>query len=306
MTGPLARAWRWWDDLWFGQVDARLLGLFRIALGLTLAFTHLCLLPEIEHLLGSGAALWADKGDRWWEYSVYDGIADLGTLRAVHVGLAVPPLLMALGIGGRLSTLASYLSLVMVVHANSAMLNSGDLLLRQWNLILLVAPATRALSVDAWVAARRGRPLPAVAPRLALRLVQLQLAWMYFDTGLAKMLGDEWTSGRATYYALHVERLQRFPDHTTAIMGWAPVIYGSAVMTYITVYWELLWPLLVLWRPTRRLAIALGLLIHGGIAATLMVAQFSAAATMGYLAYLDPDRVGAWLHRRFGWGAPPA
>ena len=302
----MAKALEWWDALWFRQVDARLLGLLRIALGLTLAFTHLCLLPEVDTLLGANAALWADKGARWWEYSVYDRITDPGTLRAVHLALTVPPLLMAAGIGGRLSTLVSFLSLLMVAHANGTMLNSGDLLLRQWNLILLVAPATRALSVDAWIAARRGRPLPTVAPVLVLRLVQLQLAWMYFDSGLAKWLGDEWTGGRATYYSLHVERLQRFPDHMTAVMGWAPVIYSSAAMTYVTVYWELLWPLLVLWRPTRRLAIGVGLVIHAGIAATLMVAQFSAAATLGYLAYLDPERVGAWLHRRLGWGPPPA
>ena len=292
-----AAAWSAVERWWFRQVDARTLAAFRIGLGATLLVTHLALLPELEALFGAGS--WFLRGEvELWRWSVYDGLASPGALRAVHLALAAGPLLLMVGLGGRLATLAALLTTLQVFHGNGIMLNSGDLLLRLWCILLLAAPATRVWSIDAWLARRRGRPLPRQLPVFVHRLIALQLAVMYLDTGAAKLLGNEWTAGRATYYATQLERLQRFPDWTTAAFDLPVLVYASAVLTYVTLYWELGWVLLVLWRPTRRLALGVGLLVHGGIAGTMMVAQFSAAAVLGYLAYVDADGVGAWLDRR--------
>lgn len=298
MSAPRRLAGRL-DRFFFSQVDARTLAAFRIGLGAALLVTHLAFLPELEALFGATSML-RDPNPEWWRWSVYNGIADGGRLRAVHLALSAGPLLLMLGVGGRLSTLAALVTQLMVFRGSPVMLNSGDLLLRLWVVLLLAAPATRVWSVDAWLARRRGRPLPTTAPVFVHRLVALQLAVMYFDTGVEKFLKNEWTAGRATYYALQLDRLQRFPEWTTGALDHPLLVQASAVATYVTVYWELGWVLLVLWRPTRVLALVVGVLVHGGIASTMMVAQFSAAAVLGYFAYVDADAVGAWLDRRRG------
>ena len=60
----------------------------------------------------------------------------------------------------------------------------------------------------------------------------------------------------------------------------------------MTLGWEAAFGLLVLWRPTRIAALAIGVLVHGGIFALMMVGSFSLAMLWCYQAFLPWIRGG--------------
>ena len=51
-------------------------------------------------------------------------------------------------------------------------------------------------------------------------------------------------------------------------------IWITTPMSWFTVWWEALFPLLVLWRPTRKWALFYGILFHIGIWVTIAIGWF--------------------------------
>lgn len=285
----------------FAPIDARPVGLLRLLLGLTLVCVHLALYPELPHVLGQNATLFElNVQHPVIAFSLYDHFADADQIRVLHGVLTVPLVLFALGVGGRASNVAALAVLLSVHHGNPWAFNGGDRLLRLLTLYLLLVPNTRGLSVDAWWARRRGRPLPARLPVSAFRAIQLQMCWLYFHTGMMKAPGGAWPDGTATYYGLSVDVLQRFPTITYDLLGNMGVAWFTAVMTWVTLAWELGFFLLVLWKPTRWLALGIGLVVHSGVALTMLLAHFSAAAVVSYISFLDPAVLGARIGRVVG------
>ena len=81
--------------------------------------------------------------------------------------------------------------------------------------------------------------------------------------------------------------------------------WGYEIMkvgSWVTLYWEMYFALLVLWRPTRYLALIVGVFMHIFIHMGLMVAFFSFISAWCYLAFVPGDWVermqGYWLDRK--------
>lgn len=294
----LRRPLDWWNRFWFAGVDARIVAVMRITLGIIGLYTHLMIFPELDAVLGVNAELaTSSHSSDWTRYSIYDGLEG-DALHQMHALAAVPYVMMIFGLGGRLGTLGMVLAYMSLHHGNTWMLNAGDRLVRLSAFALLLTPNTRAYSLDALLARAVGWKLPRVVPMATHRMVQIQLAWMYIATGIAKFEGGHWHRGTAVYYAMNCEVFQRFPgtfDHTF-FAAW-PIYIPLFVGTFVTLWWELLFPALVLWRPTRIAALVLGVFIHGGIALFMLVASFSFASVWAYLAFLRPAWVSAQLDR---------
>lgn len=286
-----------WDQLLFSPVDARAVGAFRVALGLTALVSFVCMTPEVATYYGPEPALArAVASSPWLQASFYNWIPDPRWVPAIHLLAALPLLAFAVGFGGRVSHVLALLVLLSLHHGAPSVLNSGDRLVRQLMLVLLTVPSTRAVSVDAWLASRKGRPLPSTVSAVAHRLVQLQVCWMYLHTALLKAEGTTWWNGSAIYYALSADTLVRFPAALeTGLLAWPPFVYLTAGLTWLTLAWEFGFVVLVLWRPTRILALGLGVVMHLGIAVLLMIAPFSFATLACYLLFVDPERVGRWV-----------
>ncbi len=67
----------------------------------------------------------------------------------------------------------------------------------------------------------------------------------------------------------------------------------------IRLYWDVGFWLLVLWRPTRWAALAVGVFMHIGTHVFLMVAYFPIVSVWAYLAYLPYD----WVEQLTRWRA---
>ena len=68
---------------------------------------------------------------------------------------------------------------------------------------LAVTPCDRELSLDAWLARRRGDPpRPTTSPGWPLWLLRFEAATVYGASGLSKLLDPDWFSGEVTWHRL--------------------------------------------------------------------------------------------------------
>ena len=138
--------------------------------------------------------------------------------------------------------------------------------------IVALSPARNAWSVDAWLAARRGRPLPSVAPRWALRLLQVHVMGIYIAASWHRFDDPGWINGEMVYAAVAnsmYSRLPYFDPH--------PYKGLFVVLTYATELIEVVAPFF-LWVRKVRVPVVVGLiLVHLGL---------ELSATIGYWQFM--------------------
>jgi hypothetical protein len=175
------------------------------------------------------------------------------------------------------------------LSTNSTVLtNGGDTIMRIVLLFLVFANLSKHWSVDAWLSSRgagatRWRwPSRLTAPswasnaahNAALVACGYQIMLVYVTSGIFKLQGAEWREGTGFYYSLVLDVFRPFP--ALSDLAWQ-VTPGVFVATFLSIWVQLLFPVLVLWRPTRIVALVFLLGMHAGIGLFLGLWPFSLA-----------------------------
>ena len=203
-----------------------------------------------------------------------------------YVLLAVFALAFMVGFATRLSG-ALTLIFWMGLSVNSTLLtNGGDTVLRITLLFALFADLGGRWSVDAWLR-RRGRApkrpewmprtpawLGPLAHNTALILCAYQIILIYVSSAFLKLQGTEWLSGTAVYYSLSLDVFRPFPWLNDLATMWDFPVFA---LTWLTILLQLLFPVLLVWRPSR-IAALIGITgTHLGIGLFLGLWPFSLA-----------------------------
>lgn len=292
-----------WQVFWFRPTDARPLALMRVTLALLLLWSHVCLGRELWLLSASGPVdLVTAARSASWRWSYFDHATTDGLLRLGWAAGFLPLLGLLVGWGTRWMALAALAVQVAVHHRNPWIQHGGDRVLRFSTLYLCLSASGAVWSVDAWLARRRQHrlgegPRSELVPMVTLRLIQIQTAVVYLLTGVAKSRGTQWIDGTALYYALSDSTFQRWPALSELLVSTAAGQALCRLGTWVTLLWELSYPLLILWGPTRIVALAIGAGVHAGIWLTMMVGSFSPGMLWTYLAWLPPKRLRGWPSR---------
>ncbi len=301
---------RMWNGLWFRPVDARALGLMRVVLGLIL-FVYLAgMWSEVNLYFSDAGPVDLRSLQEGWvaeRWSYLDGYGPFGLHVWLTIALVVS-VMLTIGFWTWPSTLLALIACVGMWHRSPIVHGGGDRLLRIWLLYMLIAPAGRALSVDAWLARRRAQRRAgagstaeaeggAVVPVLVLRFIQLQLMILYTQAASTKLGGTGWRDFTALYYGLSNAAVSRFPalfDHLLA-SDFVQLLCRLGTKTILA--WQIAFIPLVLWPLTRRFALLIGVVFHTIVLATFSVGVFSLTSLWAYLAFLDPTWLGDFASR---------
>lgn len=295
---PLPR----WAALMLTREHAAPLALFRMAIGLCAFFS---LATVIWH--GDLAALWMprDAGgyhapDVTWLFRLLGG-ADPLRIRVVLGVTLSTSLMLAAGLGGRLSALVTLVGYQSITWLNPDACGSYDPLLTNALWLNVLAEGSATLSLDCRL---RTGSFVSDARILAFPrwLALYQIVLVYFMTGVQKV-SDTWVPGgelSALYYILQQPTWQRWDA-----LWLAHVFPLTQVGTLFTWLFEVGSPLLLvaialerrgrgrLGRLLRRVPFRRGWalwggLLHTGIALTMAVGVFPYLAPAFYLALLAP------------------
>ena len=300
---------RWldvWNHFWFDSVSAESLGIMRLTLGLILLFNHIHLWFFWDVLLATDGAVPVSAvvdGLSGPRLSYKDDLSNV-SLQWVH-GIEVA-VFMGLTLGWKSRWMAWFALLIQasIYHRNPWMQNGGDRVMRLGTLYLALVPCGLAFSLDAKKSAQTQGESIRMVPVLGHRLLQLQWMLIYAQSGWEKAKGSAWWDGSALYDALSVGGYQRWPAMSEWLLNQAWFQAFCMLGTWVTLIWEMGFALMVLWRPTRWIALSLGVVIHWGIFSGMMVGAFSFIMLWGYQAWLPPDwpqRMTRWWNeRRYG------
>ena len=293
------RIWRRWT--WLGTCDARVLGLFRIGLGLVVLFDLLDRIRDLRvFYTDSGLAPRSQVLEGWvrmWRFSLFDAAGPpfiVYVLFALGMGCVF---LFTVGWRTRLMTVLSWFFIMSLDERNLVLLDGGDGVMRISLFWMMFADAGAAYSLDvAW--ARRGSD--GRAPALPLRVLQSQIIFVYAMAAITKT-GSQWHDGTALYHAWQLSDWTR--PLGTWLLQWPQVPY---LLTKSTVFMEGGFGVLALIpHPLARAAAILMILgLHFGIFVTMRVGLFSTIMPVTMTLFLWPSWID-WFEKKIGRAPSP-
>ena len=201
--------------------------------------------------------------------------------------------LVAAGFLTRISTVILFVCLTSLDQRNLYMTHGGDTFLRVAGFFLMFAPAGAALSIDRLLRVRRGKEGRQIQPKppWAQRMIQIELALLYFMSFWGKSLGQPWVNGTALYYVMHLNELQRFPVPQWMIQ---PILLKLG--TWFALAIEFALGTLIWFRELRYPLLLLGLLFHLTLEYSLNTPMFQWDVLSAYILFVYPEdlaRVGS-------------
>lgn len=277
-------------DFLFGEADIAPVVLFRILFGLqlfnwfwqlfpnlTAFFTDQGILPRHDLALGFPDRLSLLNLSGEWPF-----------VAIVWSVSCLVALLLTLGWHTRVMSALAFVLVSSVSWRDPLILDGSDLVFRLVPLWLTFTPAGDRWSIDAL----RHRAGPRSSGwALPIRILELQIAWIYFATGLEKLGGTDWLQGTAAYYALQLE-------HTFA-RPWAHAIAVDPTLSHLITWYTLavelsFLPLAMLpSRLTRCVAAASAAAMHLGILLLMNVGNFPLIMLASCVLFVPPR----WIER---------
>ena len=301
------------------SADARWLGAFRIGFGALLTWD--CgrrFLDAREYYSNEGFfpnhfSLFRPMGDG--VFSFLHAFSTLAEVRVVMALMLLAFVSFTVGYRTKLAHVLAFISITSLDARNLFVENGGDVLVNLMTFFTLALPLGRRLSVDAVLASLRARketspaalndrmrPAPPdnTVVSLMVLLLFLQLATIYFFNAVHKD-GVGWKNGSAIWWFLHQDRIvthlgvflrQHLPYPVIRSFGY------SALGIEFSLPFILLFPFFRTW--VMRVALLLGVGLHGGIALTSRLGPFSYAMMLFYVLFLgaaDAGLVARWFGR---------
>jgi Vitamin K-dependent gamma-carboxylase len=208
--------------------------------------------------------------------------------------------LLTIGFFTRTSTAIVFLCLASIDQRNLFITHGGDTFLRVAGFFLIFAPAGAAISVDRFLRMRSGKEGAEIALRApwAQRMIQLELALVYFATFCWKAKGVMWVQGTALYYVYHLDEIRRF-----YLPHWMMQPVLLKLGSWYALVLEFSLGILIWFREIRYYLLALGVLFHLSIEYSLNLPLFQWDILSAYVLFIDPRDLSQfwnWFCRRAG------
>ena len=285
-----------WDRFWFTPADPLPLAIVRMFAGALLAWSCAVWLMDADAFFGPHG--WLRDGDVWrmndqpWQWSWFFVTSSPTAVRVLLLVTLLSGVCLAVGLATPLAAVVSLIGFLAAANRTPLTVFGFDDALGMLLIPLAVGPSGAALSLDRRLGLSSAPEGPSVAANVALRLVQVHLCVVYFFSGIAKLLGASWWEGTALWGAAANSR------YRTLDLTWLarhPLLVNA--LTLGTLFWEVSYPALVWPRLTRRLAIAMGILVHGGIGVAMGMKEFGLAMIAANLAFVPASSWRALLRR---------
>ena len=287
------------DDWLFKPDDPRPYALLRISVGLTTFLTLLTFWPYLQfYYTDSGFYPIASVGqlqDQVYPVSLLYFSDSIAWVRTVYSLTLIAGLLYAIGVYTRWMGPLLWLLLASMINRNVFVADGSLVLLLQLLIPMMFVDTGATFSWDA-----KYRPRKVTIPSWLGVIIRFQLSWVYLLSGVYKLMGADWVGGQAVRFVLSHPAWRRFDFEALLSQSWIRSILDATCL--ITPWWELFFPLLVLNKYTRWLALGFGVFLHGSQWMTINTGLFAPLLLSIYPLYLTREtRSTIWnaIRRRF-------
>ena len=286
------KPFRDWNRFFFEPQPTRVLGAYRIIIGLLTLYSFLLFAKDATAFFSDRGVLTVATCDRLQErewHSVLSWIRSPAGVKCALAALFLVGVSFTAGFYTRTSAVLLYVLVTSFHERNPLVMNSGDSVLRTMLFFFMFAPAGRSFSLDAVRRRRAGlESAPEFEPPWAQRMMQIQVAVIYFTTAYAKSRGELYHNKSAMYY---VFGLVDFNVHGIENLMNYPVLYSA--MTYAMLFVEISLPFLIWFRASRPYAIGMGILLHLWIMWCMTLPVFGILMIATYVCFLTDEEFSA-------------
>ena len=257
------------------------LSVTRMILGFIVASQLIVNWPDRHYTWGDGSR-WTEtiRDARGWPafLALFDQLGGFA-FDLAYVATIVFGLLMMLGVYTRVSTIMTLFLWMSLYVTNPFVGSGGDAILRMVMLYLCFTDAGRRWSVDARLRGRRGEVkdlMPswfgATCHNLAMILIVHQVVMVYVGSAFWKVQSEVWRNATAVYFPLQTEAYSPWNDLLHPVYAFAPIIAGA---TYTAILVQGFFPVLLIFRPTRLVALVAITGMHLAIGILMGIMYFS-------------------------------
>ncbi len=284
-----------WNNFWFRTVDARRYAALRIAFGILSVIYFVELLPYVETQLSTSGWLGyirqiAIQNGGSWSYFFIQAYshANAFAYAIIIVGI-VSAFLMAIGWQSCIATSLTWLVWVSVWNRNPLLMDGDDAVLKIMCFYLLLSPCGNCWSLDAYC-----HKMPEFVTVWPLRLMQFQIALIYFVSGWVKFHSQEWEDGSVMQYVLIHPQYSRWDGWTVIAIPLVKTLLAG--LAGFIRWWELLFPILLINPHTRSVNIGISILFHLGLLFTMNLRWFAMIMIALYLALISDSYFQRFEH----------
>jgi predicted DCC family thiol-disulfide oxidoreductase YuxK len=302
MRELLAAASRAWSRFWFQPSPTTPLELTRIGVGATLLLHYTLATPFLFDFWGEVGwvpreVILRETTDPWMQSVFFYFTARWQWIAFHGVFLFC---CAAFVLGWRTSWVKWIVLIGQISYDNrNPLIGYGvDKILPCLLFIMCLAPSGRALSLDRVREVRSAKlerlaatPPPFSSPwaGACIRLMQIQMAIVFFYSAINKLKGDEWWNGDAVWRVFTTEEF-----YSPAVSDLLASHYWIGnVATYATIVVELAFPFLIWQRRTRPYLLAAAIFLHLQFALLMALVYFSFVMIAGHMSFVRPE----WLAR---------
>lgn len=300
-----------WTRFWFESAPTTPLELTRIGVGGALLINYGMATPHLRIFWGSGewvplAQLFDDIDE--WTHSLFFHLSHDWEFIVCHAIFLFCCASLMLGWRTTWVKWVVLIGQISYAYRNPVLVYGVDKILGSLLLILCFAPIGRAISLDRLrvVRAAKRADLTAVIPQFrspwanaCTRLMQIQMAVLFFYSGVEKIRGDDWWNGDAIWMVFAANDLY----NGLLLDLFARHYWLVNVATYLTLLIELAYPFLIWQRATRPYLLAAAVFLHAQFATFMGMPYFSFVMIMGHMSFVRPEwlcELGQWWKRKVG------
>lgn len=291
-----------WNEFFFAPQPPTPIALFRVLYGMLLIANLVLLRPDWLAWYGEhswitlSTMLKLEPGPRLNLFTLMPH--DDRWVEALFWFFLVSAVSLTLGFMTRISSILAFVCLTSIHQRNLFITHSGDTFLRVAGFFLMFAPAGAALSIDRLIRIRRGKEGAEIQPKppWAQRMIQIELALLYFVTFWWKSTGAPWVNGTAIYYLDHLLEYQGLP-----LPSWFQQPIVEKLGSWLTLAIEFSLGVLIWFKELRYPVLLLGLFFHLFLEYRLDIPLFQWTVLSAYVLFIDPhdlDRAWNWIRRR--------
>ncbi len=275
---------RIWHDFFFRSIDVRQFALIRIGLGSLIVSYLIGFIPDFRDHFGPQGWLGAMQDLDLYHSGTWSVLFLTSSTAAAWAFLwisLIAAVAFTLGLLARFSGIITLIGLISLWNRNPLLMDGDDAILRIMLFYLLLSPCGNALSISALLRQRTQQ-----AEIWPLRMIQIQLALVYFISGWVKFHSHDWLDGTILEIVLIHPEYSRW--NLGRLMTDPALLTGLHATAFMIMWWEILFPFLILFPATRTGAITAGLVFHGGLLLFMRLRLFSVIMLVLYIAWIPP------------------
>jgi len=281
---------------WFERQPSTALDLVRITFGLVVFLSYAYSWGQVTAFYSAEGFIPGDYVQSFFRdtrFSLLDYFQDPLTVQVLYAVFLIVIVLFTIGYKTKYMKILQFILLLSFQERNFLILNSGDTLIRVMSFYFMISPCGKSFSIDAMLSKVRNTKISI----WTVRLMQFQLAVVYFFAAQAKLGKEVWMDGTAVNYIVRNSIFNRFnAEWITNI----PTVVN--LVTWSTLFVVVAFPFLIWFDKFRKPMLALGVMMHAGIFIFLDVGWFSLIVFALYPIFLTHEEIIAaknWIASRF-------